>query len=175
MKPVTQTKFYEGGENRGSCVQASIASIFELPEILAPTEREIYTWTTLHYPGLQFVRTEHEPQSEPNTPLGHHGFWIAGVHTQTEGFTDKCGRCWEFEGNEHGGPINPPARPCPFCGEQWGLEKGIRPGYHAVVMRSSKLEWDPNPNADYDRERVFVTASWWVASDPARIDPRRLP
>lgn len=175
MKPVTQTRFYEGPEDRGSCVQACIASIFELPESLAPTEREAYTWTSLHYPGLQLVRQDHEPQPEPSVPVGHHGFWIGSVHTQTEGFTDPCGRCWEFEGNENGPPLCDPPRPCPFCGEQFSLPKGTRPGYHAVVMRNAKVEHDPNPNCDWEAARVFVGRAWWVASDPARVEPRRLP
>lgn len=175
MRAVTQTRLYEGPELRGSCVQACVASIFELPEAMAPTEPDVYPWTHLHYPGLQFVQINHEPQVQPSVPIGHHGYWIASVHTQTEGFTDKCGRCWEFEGNEHGPPLCDPPRPCPFCGAQWGQPKGIRPGYHAIVMRNSKVEHDPNPNCDWDRDRVFVGASWWVARDPSRIAPRALP
>lgn len=175
MNPVTQTRFYEGPEQRGSCVQACVASIFELPESLAPAERDVHSWTSLHYPGLRFVRTDHEPQQQPQVPVGHHGFWIASVHTQTKGFRDTCGRCWEFEGNENGPALCDPPRPCPFCGERWGLPKGTRPGYHAIVMRGGKVEHDPNPRCDWDADRVFVGASWWVAFDPAQIEPRRIP
>lgn len=175
MKPVSQARFYEGPEERGSCVQACVASIFELPESLAPVARDVHSWTSLHYPGLQYVSLDHEPQATPSVPVGHHGFWIGSVHTQTEGFTDNCGRCWEFEGNENGPPLCDPPRPCPFCGESFGLPKGIRPGYHAVVMRNARVEHDPNPNGDWDAERVYVGAAWWVAHDPARIEPRRLP
>lgn len=157
-------------------MQACIASIFELSEHMAPTEKDgIYRWTSLHYPGLSWVTTDLEPTPTAPVPIGHHGFWIASVHTQTEGFTDDCGRCWEFEGNENGPALCDPPRPCPFCGEQFGLAKGTRPGYHAIVMRNAKVEHDPNPNADWDAARTFVGASWWLASDPARIDPRRLP
>lgn len=175
MKPVSQTRFYEGPEERGSCVQACVASIFELPESLACIERDIYGWTSLHYPGLQYVRIDHEPRPAPSVPVGHHGFWIASVHTQTEGFTDNCGRCWEFEGNENGPPLCDPPRPCPFCGEPFGLPKGTRPGYHAIVMRNAKVEHDPNPRCDWDAERIYVGAAWWIACDPARVEPRRLP
>lgn len=163
VKPVNQTRFYEGLEERGSCVQACVASIFELPESLAPIERDIYTWTSLHYPGLQYVRLDHEPQPSPSVPVGHHGFWIASVHTQTEGFTDNCGRCWEFEGNENGPPLCDPPRPCPFCGEPFGLPKGTRPGYHAIVMRNAKVEHDPNPHCDWDAARIYIGAAWRAA------------
>ena len=176
MKPVTQTKLYSAPDERGSCMQACVASVFEIPEAMAPTERAgIAAWTSLHYPGIQWVAWHGEPTSTPPVPLGHHGFWIASVHTQTEGFTDPCGRCWEFEGNENGSPLCDPPRPCPFCGERWGLPKGTRPGYHAIVMRLARVEHDPNPNADYDAERVYIGAQWWVVADPARIEPRRLP
>jgi hypothetical protein len=175
MRCVTQTKLYSGPDERGSCVQACVASIFELPEMMAPEQNEIAAWTSLHYPGLQYVAWECEPSAKPPTPLGHHGYWIASVHTQTEGFTDPCGRCWEFEGNENGPPLCDPPRPCPYCGEQWGLPKGTRPGYHAVVMRNAAVEHDPNPNTDWDVERVYVGAKWWVVADPSRIAARVLP
>jgi len=42
-------------------------------------------------------------------------------------------------------------------------------------MRNAKIEHDPNTNADWDAPRVYVGASWWVAADPARVEPRRLP
>jgi hypothetical protein len=175
MRGVSQTRHYEGPTERGSCVQACVASVFEIPEAMAPTQRDIAPWTTLHYPGIAYVSWTCEPTADPPAPLGHHGYWIASVHTQTEGFTDPCGRCWEFEGNEHGPPLCDPARPCPFCGEQWELPKGKRPGYHAIVMLNGKVEHDPSPSANWDADRVFVGAAWWVVADPARIDPRRLP
>lgn len=170
-----QSVLYSGPTDRGSCVQACVATLFGIDEATAPQERDVSQWTTLHYPGLQHVKWECEPTATAPTPLGHYGFWIASVHTQTEGFTDSCGRCWEFEGNDHGPPLCDPPRPCPFCGEQWGLPKGTRPGYHAVVARNGVVEHDPNPNADWDAERVFVGAAWWVVADPSLVEPRRLP
>lgn len=176
MRLVTQSKLYAGPDFRGSCEQACIATLFGIEERMVPERgQDVGAWTSLHYPGLQYVRRECEPTRTPPTPLGHHGYWIASVHTTTAGFTDNCGRCWEFEGNENGPPLCDPPRPCPFCGEPWGLPKGTRPGYHAIVMRNAKVEHDPNPNTDWDIERVYVGAAWWVAADPSRIEPRRLP
>lgn len=175
MRCVTQSKLYAGPEDRGNCVQACVASIFELSEARAPAQGYVAEWTALNYPGLQYVALSVDPTSVEPTPLGHFGYWIATVHTQTEGFTDLCGRCWEYEGNEHGPPIAGPPRPCPLCGESYGLEKGTRPGYHAVVMKGMQVEHDPSPNVDWDRERVYVGAAWWTVADPSRVEPRRLP
>jgi hypothetical protein len=168
--PVAQTQRYEGPEQRGSCVQACVASVFEIPESMAPTQGEIFVWTRLHYPGLTCLHRETDrPVKEPPVPqAGEQTIWIATVHTQTPAFTDPCGRCWEYEGNEHGPPLPGRPRRCPWCGERWGLEKGVRRGYHAVVMRGRDVVWDPNPD-------WYVGARHWLVRDPARVEPRRLP
>lgn len=153
MKPVDQRYWDLGTLPVGDCLQACIASIFELdldevPHFMErqylsgntrPWEHEVMRWAMEFGVSLGWLRYE-EPHKEP---LGYHpGHWIAKVRSVYGGTPPHSTHAVVMWGNEVVHDPNPISRdyhafnrePYEFWGESW-FEI-----YHAPTFTSS-IDW----------------------------------
>ena len=182
MIHVRQTKLYEEGPPvyRGNCVQACVASLFDLPIDSVPdmhgrTDQMLNEWLSVHYPGVVVQSRDETPASGDDFPH-RHGYWIATVESPR--FTEQCS--YHVAENDDGTPKGEPMPPfwyfkddCPHC-----KGTGTRPGYHAIVMKGREVVHDPHPDAEgYGYEYVgrFVAATWFYVGDPSRLAHRSIP
>lgn len=184
MIHVKQTKLYDPGPPvyRGNCVNACIASIFEVPIESLPefkgTETHVQAWLAFHYPGVVVKRREFEPidMSDEDTRravqsdgVWRAGFWIASVESPR--YSEAC----TFHVSETGTPMPPywyAPDECPHCGGS-----GERAGFHAVVAKGGEVVHDPHPEVKgygWEYNGRLVAQTWFEVSDPARLIPRRL-
>lgn len=156
----------EGGQ-RGDCVAACLASIFELPiDVFPPTDDRqwLWRWLAVYYPGVSFVHKQYGRPTE-QAP-GHTGLHLAGIVSSR--FRERCTDC--NEEIEESTPFFFRRDECPWCGGS-----GIRPGHHSVVMKGSHREWDPHPDADWDAPLTYVSETLFIVTDVARLAPRMVP
>lgn len=151
--PVAQRRLYRPAEHplgaqRGDCLAACVASVFEVPYHQASSavghSQALFDWTREHYPWL---RAEHRTlgdtwkgvetlDSYKEWPERHfeHGYWIATVWSP---------RIPDIETPD---------------GIAWGL--------HAVVMHGWDCVWDPHPRRA-EGFGPFRGATTWHVLDPA--------
>lgn len=177
MRPVTQTHGYVDDAHRGNCVAACIASIFELPLTAVPRKDDstkLHAWLCRRYPGVTVLkRLWQEPHPEypyefvpvfKDEPPFNLGYWIATVESPR--FTTACPRC-EGSGeavvylDEWREGIQPEERDRRFVACFVCAGTGRVRGLHAVVMRGTRLEWDPSPQREmgigrYHGETLFM-------------------
>ena len=169
------------GPQRGDCLAACVASIFEVPyedcaEIDGDTET-VRAWLTARYPGLSVsYRIFHGLDDCPerigdhvNWPTHHweQGYWIASVWSPRipDRETFDCGCAYDSDNQP-----KPPDPDCRWChGEPHKRSMGITWGLHAVVMRGARLAWDPHPSRDPNAGLYFAGAVTFVVTDPALL------
>lgn len=181
MKPVKQRRLWQpddhpDGLQRGDCLAACVASVFELPyeecADIGPTSQSLYDWMRERFPGvdatyriLTDLRVPETLDSWREWPTHHYepGFWIATIKSPRIPDVEQfgCGCAARVEGGD-------PA--CRWChGEPDKRSMGIQWGLHAVVMEGGRLAWDPHPEADPDAPLIFRGATAFRVSDPARL------
>lgn len=185
MRPVAQTEFFRPedhplGYQRGNCLAACVASIFEVPlsqveEIRAlGGSQAVFTWTRRHYPG---VRSEcvylDRADADPFDPEGwrewpslgsvhNMGYWIATVYSYRipDVMMTGCGCVERVPGGDP---------ECEWCsGRPAEREHGMNFGTHAVVMRGDAIAWDPHPKRE-DGVGPIRTQTTWHVVDPALL------
>lgn len=181
MIPVEQqvmAVFDEHGDNvqRGDCMRACVASLFELPLEDVPHFVERDTWygdwiNWLNDRGLTIwdarVRTADDDETKL-TGWPSDGYWMATVKSPRG--RSRCPVCngdkvalrtWDDELRyyiEHDTP-----QPCGYCSET-----GLVPSLHCVVMHGPDLVWDPHPQRDMGH-LGFVSGELFRVIDPARL------
>lgn len=167
--PVEQRQmaiFDERGDNvqRGDCLTACIASLFELPIDDVPFFVDMENWwgeynNWLHDRGLQLGQVRLSTVDDDPTRLNGHPtegiYWIATVKSPRS--KARCNGCKGTGQSQH------EEGPCGWCGES-----GLVPSLHAVVMCGGELVWDPHPQRDMGH-LGFVSGEWFVVRDPARL------
>lgn len=162
MIPVEQRRraiFDDHGDNlqRGDCLTACVASIFELPYEDVPFFVELPSW---HQVYGDFIRSlgfavghvnisVHD--DDPTRLTGYPSddiYWIATVKSPRS--LQRCSNCKGADGG------------CEWCTD------GRYPSLHAIVMRGKHIAWDPHPERDMGH-LGFVQGDWFVALDPARL------
>lgn len=181
MIPVEQqvmALFDEHGDNvqRGDCMRAAVASLFELPLEEVPHFVAYGDWwgvwtTWLEERGLRIANAFMTVDPEDPTQLkGWPGdvYWLATVKSP-RGKTRCCVckgekttlRDWDDELSEYVEHETP--QPCRRC-EATGLE----PSLHCVVMFGRELVWDPHPQREMGH-LGFVSGEEFRVIDPARL------
>lgn len=181
MIPVEQRQLWRpddhpDGPQRGDCLRACVASIFELPyeEIPANTiegDRRINEWLSTTLPGVaaqyHYLRGIAEPEtldSWREWPQSHYepGYWIAAVKSPRIPDVEEfgCGCVAQVPGGDP---------ECEWCGGKPETRSmGIRWGLHAVVMRHGRCVWDPHPERS-DTVGPFAGATTFRAVDPGAL------
>jgi hypothetical protein len=177
VKPVTQTVGYVDDDNRGNCMAACLATIFELPLSAVPRKdnrEKIQKWLDKRVPGVTIEsRSYDEPHPKypfeqsavfNERPPLHNSYWIATVKSPR--FTTTCNRCWGQRKIQV--ILDTEARrkrtiKCHRCDGS-----GRQPGLHAVVMQYAKLAWDPSPQRDMGHGG-FHGETLFIVGDPARL------
>jgi hypothetical protein len=146
---------------RGDCLTACVASLFELPLSEVPFFVESESWWSdyqrfFHERGFQLGQVsictdENDRRVLTGYPLDG-VYWIATVKSPR-----GKARCSSCKGVGWG------------CGACNGL--GLVPSLHCVVMRGKELVWDPHPQRAMGH-LGFVQGEWFIALDPARLAPR---
>jgi hypothetical protein len=167
------------GPQRGDCMAACIASIFELPyedcAELDGTTRSLSAWLEPRFPGvypltryLNDVTQGERIGDHLGWPSEHHerGYWLAGIWSSR--IPDRemrgCGCASRVAGGDpscewcHGRPDER------FLGIEWGL--------HMVVMENWSLVWDPHPERDPDAPLYIQSATTFHVGDPAKLIAR---
>lgn len=165
------------GPQRGDCLAACIASIFEVPywdvSHFDGTAQPVYEWTRDHYPGVECVYRMLGAGWKDIERIGDHevwptehrepGFWVASIWSPRipDRETFGCGCADRTPGG------NPE---CEWChGKPHERSMGISWGLHAVVMRDNRLVWDPDPDRDPDLKLRFRGAMTWRIANPAQL------
>jgi hypothetical protein len=170
----------EGGQ-RGDCVRACLASIFELPyaEVDVPQggySHDVSQWVASRFPGLapvQRLLAPWHPRPEQlddlmewPTSWYQQGYWIAGIKSPRIEPVERFG-CGCTETIPAGDPS------CRWCeGHPERRPMGIEWGIHAVVMSNGVIAWDPHPEAeDRDPEEPvrFYSSTTFSAIEPAAV------
>lgn len=191
MKPIEQTRFYVPGDSifepdreRGNCLSACIASIFEVSiedaESAAEYASNTREWVEARFPGVSIAERElgkrprdraeilTDYQSWPSEAPYHNGFWIGTFWSPR--ILDRpmygCGCPWDEQDNFVG--ANPDCRWC--AGEPLRRYMGVDWGMHAVVMKGGKVAWDPHSlsreRKEYNYWRAEMTI---VVTDPSKL------
>lgn len=167
MIPVEQQKmaiFDEKGDNvqRGDCLTACLASLFELPLDEVPHFVATDNWFSeysnwLVDRGLQLGQVHLCVDEDDPTKLT--GYPIEGVHwiatVKSPRGKARCGGCKgtrELDGD-----------PC-----QWCDATGLVPSLHAVVMCGREIVWDPHPQREMGH-LGFLSGEWFIVRDPAKL------
>lgn len=180
MIPVEQRHmavFDEHGDNvqRGDCLTACIASIFELPIDEVPffvAEDDWHgcygRWVRDHGYQIGHVHIG-VAEDDPTRLTGHPTagiYWIATVKSP-RGKT-RCCVCRgekvateQWPDGEYVKYDEP--QPCACCDGT-----GLEPSLHCVVMNGGELVWDPHPQRDMGH-LGWVSGEWFIALDPARL------
>jgi len=169
--------FDENGDNtqRGDCLTACVASIFELSIEDVPYFVESDSWwgdymNFSHDRGFQLGQVRISTDDEDPTKLNGYPtegvYWIATVKSP-RGRT-RCSVCkgeretksqWvEDHYEEYDEP-----QPCLYCDAT-----GLVPSLHAVVMCGKEMVWDPHPQRDMGH-LGFVSGEWFIARDPSQL------
>jgi hypothetical protein len=154
MRPIEQPTV---GEGTGTCIAASVASIFEVPisacAIMMPPDnysQKVYEWTRECYPGLRCV---HRTYATNYRIVDHdEGRWDYDL--------DEVEIPW-FPGYWMG------TFESPRITASSGPYKG-KPGLHCVVMKNRELVWDPHPQRDMGVGKFFGEYVWYV-EDPSKL------
>lgn len=168
------------GPQRGDCVAACLASIFEMPyEDCAEVQGDsqgVFKWTRKHFPGVRAETRVLRPLDGPerigdhvNWLTGHHeqGYWMAAIWSPRIPDREMTG-CGCTDRTDGAGDPD-----CEWChGRPAERNLGILWGLHAVVMFNDQLVWDPHPDADPNATLYFNSATTWYVEDPARLTPR---
>jgi hypothetical protein len=174
--------FDESGDNvqRGDCLTACVASIFELPIDQVPFFVESESWWDDYQAffcerGFQVGEVRISVDDDDPTKLTGHPtdgiYWIATVKSPrgkarcsvcegTKSTTDQ----WDSEREEYAHFDEPQA--CSYCGAS-----GLVPSLHCVVMCGGELVWDPHPRRDMGH-LGWVSGEWLIARDPAVFELR---
>lgn len=169
------------GPQRGDCVAACLASIFELPyEQCAEvdgTSQSIFAWTRDRFPGIRAGIRVVRPLGDGPEKLGDHltwptshleqGYWMAGIWSPRIPDEEMrgCGCA-----DRTGGAGDPG---CEHCGGRPAERSlGILYGLHAVVMHGHELAWDPHPERDPTATLYFDSATSWHVEDPSKLPMR---
>lgn len=184
MIPVEQRRLWRpddhpDGPQRGDCMRACVASIFETSyedaEGIDGTTQTLFDWVRPRYPGIR-ARCQQLTGNDPETlesykqwPTTHweDGYWIAAVWSPRIPDREEFG-CGCPEHTEDGKP-DPDCRWC--HGKPETRSMGIFWGLHAVVMRGGELAWDPHPERT-GTVGPFQSATTFVAVDVGRLIPR---
>lgn len=170
--------FDEHGDNlqRGDCLTACIASIFELPIDEVPFFVQEDDWYRAYHDwvrtrGLCIERAWISVDDEDPTKLNGYPsdrYWIATV-LSPRGKT-RCNVCkgeretatqWDKELSTYQ-ILDAPA-PCSYCDAT-----GLKPSLHAIVMRGREIAWDPHPQRDMGH-LGFVSGEQFGCPDPTKI------
>lgn len=155
------------GSQRGDCVAACLASIFEMPIDTFPEHDDtqwLWRWLAVYFPGVD-LQHKHFGRPTDEAPY-HRGFWLATIESSR--FKEHCTDCsvdlaestsffWKRD-------------ECPWC-----RGTGIRPGFHCVVMENRDRVWDPHPGVDWDAPLSFAGEKTFHVKDVARLTPRVMP
>lgn len=182
MIPVEQRRlaiFDEHGDNvqRGDCLTACVASLFELTIDEVPFFVESDNWWAdyhnfFHERGLQLAQVRFQVDEDDPTRLRGgplHGIYWIGTVKSPRGRT-RCSVCkgsgqtarqWDSEFCEYVDYESP--QPCSCCDAT-----GLVPSLHAVVMCGVELVWDPHPQRDMGH-LGFVSGEWFVVRDPSKL------
>jgi hypothetical protein len=178
--------FDEHGDNmqRGDCLTACIASLFELSLDEVPFFVEKDTWWSdyqafLHERGFQLGQVR--ISTADDDPLRLTGapadgiYWLATV-LSPRGKT-RCSVCqgeratttqWDSERDEYVYFDDP--QPCSYCNAT-----GLVPCLHSIVMCGREIVWDPHPQRDMGH-LGWVSGEWFIARNPGSLSlrsPRR--
>ncbi len=188
MEPVEQRLLWRpddhpDGPQRGDCVRACVASIFEVPyekvESIQPggDSGDLRAWVKDRHPGVEplhrLLVPLHLDRPEQlddldSWPTSHYhpGYWIAAIKSPRIPAREAFG-CGCTESVPDGDPD------CRWCeGEPGKRSMGIEWGLHAVVMHGGVVAWDPHPEAedrDPDEPILFYSATTFVVVDPSLI------
>ncbi len=179
MIPVEQKVmaiFDEQGDNvqRGDCMRASVASVFELGLEDVPHFVEFDDWygewiRWLEARGLSIYDARISVEEDDPAKLGSWpsaGYWLATVKSPRG--RARCAVCKgakvsvdEWVGDEYVQHDEP--QPCSTC-----EATGFVPSLHLVVMNGPELVWDPHPRREMGH---LGYVSGWIfrALDPARL------
>lgn len=182
MKPVEQRYmaiFDEHGDNvqRGDCLTACVASIFELPIDAVPFFVDEDDWHGSYTGWLRerglVLGAPHVvvDVNDPTVLRGHPTdgiYWIATVKSP-RGLT-RCVICkgeakaqHQWLGVEERYVEYDEPRPCVECNAT-----GRTPSLHAVVMLGGELVWDPHPQREMGH-LGFVSGEWFILADPMAV------
>lgn len=158
MIPVEQQQmavFDEHGDNvqRGDCMRACVASLFELPLEDVPHFVEQNDWhgewvRWLRARGLGIYDARIRVDDDPTrlTAYPGDGYWLATVKSPRG--RERCAVCkgdkvtvHEWVGGDYVRHDEP--QPCRACDAT-----GLVPAMHLVVMEGPELVWDPHPRRD---------------------------
>lgn len=185
MMPVEQRHmavFDENGDNtqRGDCLTACVASLFELAIEDVPFFVESDSWWQDYQDfarerGLcierAWVKVDEDDPMKLNGWPGDR-YWIATVKSP-RGKT-RCSVCkgtgatseqWNKELEEY--VALDCEQPCDYC-----AATGLVPSLHALVMFGRDIVWDPHPQRDMGH-LGFISGEQFGAPDPARLTLRR--
>lgn len=170
--------FDEYGDNvqRGDCMRASVASLFELPLEDVPHFVEADDWwgewtRWLEQRGLRIANAFYRvDDADPTRLTGWPGdvYWLATVKSP-RGKTRCCVcngekvtlRNWDDRTADYVKHETP--QPCTSC-----EATGLQPSLHSVVMFGRDLVWDPHPQRDMGH-LGFCGGYEFKVIDPARI------
>jgi hypothetical protein len=173
--------FDEDGDNvqRGDCLRACVASIFELPLADVPHFVEADDWLGWYTRWVRargFVLGTVRLSVGEENPLrltGHPTegiYWIATVKSPRS--RARCGVCGgagvalrQWLGSEARYVEYDEPQPCVECDAT-----GLVPPLHAVVMCGGELAWDPHPLRDMGHGG-WISGQWFIAADPAAFIP----
>lgn len=155
MRPIEQPTF---GEDTGTCLAASLSSIFEVPltqcePVMPPNNhsQSVMTWTTEHYPGIRCL-----PRSCSRN------YRIENIDGED---------VWRYDLEETEIPWHPGywigTFESPRITVTHGAYKGML-GLHAVVMKNRELVWDPHPKREMGVGKFFGEYVWSV-EDPSKL------
>lgn len=169
------------GPQRGDCVTACLASIFELPYedcVVDGGSQGVFAWTRQNFRGICARTRVLRPLGDGperigdhvNWPTHHHeqGYWMAAIWSPRIPDEEMRGCGCADRTSGAGDPA------CEWChGQPSERRLGINWGLHAVVMFNAKLVWDPHPDAAPTTQTMyFDAATTWHVDDPSQI-PRR--
>lgn len=167
MIPVEQqimAVFDEHGDNtqRGDCMRASVASLFDLaledvPHFAAADDWWDVWLRWLEARGLRVANVFYAvDENDPSTLIGWPGevYWLATVYSPR-----GRARCHTCKGR--GKHRN--HRPCRGCDAT-----GLVPSLHSVVMLGREIVWDPHPRRDMGH-LGFCGGYEFRVIDPARM------
>lgn len=170
--------FDEHGDNlqRGDCLTACLASIFELPLDDVPFFVEQDDWYSAYHEwvcdrGLCIEQAhvtvdEDDPCKLRGWPSDR--YWIATVKSPRG--RARCNVCggggetatqWDKKFSTYV-TLDAPA-PCTYC-----EGSGLVPSLHAIVMYGREIAWDPHPQRDMGH-LGFISGEQFGVPDPVRV------